>query len=219
MLKEKRNAKVYILYILLFFLAWTLETFLVSGRLEAAFSTSVSGLSQDGICKTLIWAVPALLLIRRYNDRLFVQKELFVPRHGWPLFLAIFLVFTVYLLIIKYRQSGKIALAEDFSPLLILVYLFVGFNEEIVFRGWLLNAVYREDKMWQCFLVNSLLFLAIHFPSWIQHGSFAGNILSGGFMSIVLLSFVFSFSFVKSRNIVVPALLHFWWDLLIVCLK
>ncbi|MBP8594439.1 MAG: CPBP family intramembrane metalloprotease [Ruminococcus sp.] len=219
MLKEKRTVKIYILYYLCLLAAWALQVYLVSGRLEESFSTGVSDLILDGIFKTVIWSIPAVFMMKRYGDRLYVKKDILAPKKEICLFLAIFAAFTVYILMIKYRQSGKIALAEDFTPLLVPVYLFVGFNEEIVFRGWLLNSIYKEDKMWQTFLLNGLMFLVIHFPTWILHGSFVSNMTSGAFLSIVFLSFVFSFSFVKTKNIIFPALLHFWWDLLIMCLK
>ncbi len=95
-----------------------------------------------------------------------------------------------------------------------IIVLFVGITEEMVFRGWLLNATVSEKKKWMPVIINSLMFLFIHFPKWIHEGCFVENFQNMGFLSIIILSIIFSWTFIKSKNIWISILLHMYWDLL-----
>ncbi|RKI21061.1 CPBP family intramembrane metalloprotease [bacterium 1xD8-6] len=37
----------------------------------------------------------------------------------------------------------------------------------------------------------------------------------GGFITVLLLSCIFSFAFIKTKSIWTAVFLHFWWDLLL----
>jgi membrane protease YdiL (CAAX protease family) len=84
----------------------------------------------------------------------------------------------------------------------------------MVFRGWLLNATVKDIPQWLAVLLNALMFLAIHFPRWIQEGIFISTIASFNFMGIIILSVVFSLSFLKSKNILIPVTMHMLYDFL-----
>jgi membrane protease YdiL (CAAX protease family) len=87
----------------------------------------------------------------------------------------------------------------------------------MVFRGWLLNSALdkNNDKNNQLqIMFNAVLFLVIHFPVWIRNNLFVDYIISGSFIQIMLLSIIFSWSFIKSKNIIVPVVLHMYWDFL-----
>ncbi len=58
------------------------------------------------------------------------------------------------------------------------------------------------------------MFLLIHFPIWYTSGFFVEYIVSGSFVQIIILSLIFSWSFIKSKSIIVPIALHTFWDLL-----
>lgn len=71
--------------------------------------------------------------------------------------------------------KGKISVGETFRFSDLIIVLFVGITEEMVFRGWLLNATVNEKKKWVSVIVNSLMFLFIHFPNWIHEGHLVEN--------------------------------------------
>ncbi|MDE6780102.1 MAG: CPBP family intramembrane metalloprotease [Ruminococcus sp.] len=96
----------------------------------------------------------------------------------------------------------------------IIIACSVGISEEMVFRGFLLNSVLNEKNKYTAVIINSLLFLAIHFPVWIRKGVFLTYITNGAFLQIIALSAVFSLAFIRSRNIIIPAILHAYWDFL-----
>ena len=129
-------------------------------------------------------------------------------------YLPIFLCFTVYLLAGALIQNGKITVSESFSGGSLIIVLFVGITEETVFRGWFLNSTVGEKSKWLPVTINALMFLAIHFPKWIHSGSLIDNFKNMSFLGVIILSFIFSYTFIKSKNILVPVFLHMYWDLL-----
>lgn len=170
---------------------------------------------KSGLIKNLIWTLPAILLIKHFKSDMFINlKEMFVNKVNLLKYLPVLAVFTGYILFGSYFEYGKIAVSDTFSIREIIVVLFVGITEEIVFRGWLLNFTFTDQRKGISIIINALLFLAIHFPVWIQNGVFFDNFLNLGFLCIIILSVIFSVSFIKSKNIFVPVILHMYWDLL-----
>ena len=62
--------------------------------------------------------------------------------------------------------------------------------------------------------INAVLFLMIHFPKWMMDGTFFSNFAHLGFISILLLSILFSVIFVKTKSLLLPIGLHMFWDFL-----
>ena len=94
--------------------------------------------------------------------------------------------------------------------------LFVGLTEEMVFRGWLLNAFAgKERKQLPMLILISVMFMLIHIPIWITQGILVSVFTSLGFIMIIVLGMIFGSVFLKSRNILIPIALHMYWDLLV----
>ena len=204
---KQNKTKVLVIYCALFFALWAcLELFLFR------WMDSAIG---NAMIKMLVWAVPAAILIHRFQNDVFISlKEMFSSKVNWLKYLPVFIVFTVYILAGAILQKGKLALSAHFGLDDVITVLFVGITEELVFRGWLLNVTIRENKKWIPVGINALLFLAIHFPVWIRNGVFINSFTELSFLCVLLLSVVFSCTFIKSKNILVPIALHMYWDLL-----
>lgn len=157
-----------------------------------------------------------MLLVHYFHDDVYVGlKEMFTTKVNWLKYLPVFALFTAFILINEYVTTGTLKVNDGFLTKQLVSLLFVGLTEEMVFRGWMLNATFKDDRRSQitAIAVNSVMFTMIHFPTWITHGEFVGNITHLRFMTIIILSVIFSVSFIKSRNILVPILLHMCWDL------
>ncbi len=233
--KKQKGVPVGVLavYLLLLFAAWTAYHLLVAPQTEKIPNELLSSLLNDGVLKNLIWTLPAVLLIRKYGGLLAVKPgELFTWNRECVKYLALFPIFAAYILLglFVHKQSLQLSLtAEE-----IVTVIFVGITEELVFRGWLLNAMAgklephgetpeNEDEIpwaeYGVIALNAVIFLLIHFPRWISEGVFVTNMAQLGFVSIMMLSAVFSVVFLKTKNIVLPILLHMFWDLLIFLFK
>lgn len=215
MTKKKKTAAL-IIYIIIFYALWIAFELIMKGILDSAITNvNVCQFVKSGIIKNLAWTLPAIMLVNHFKDEVYITlKEMFNIRVNWLKYLSIFIVFTIYLLIGSLLQNGRIAIVDDFGIDDIIIVLFVGLTEEMVFRGWLLNATIRADKKWKYIIINAAMFLAIHFPSWIYKGIFISSFTGVGFLSVLVLSVIFSWTFIKSRNILIPIALHMYWDLL-----
>ena len=122
------------IYVVVFYAIWTVRTILFSDLFSDINPITAQILKE--IIKTLIWFVPAWILIGKYNDSMFVKKEnIFGLKIPWLKLLPVIAVFSVFILINSYRTNGKIAINESFGVHSIIIVLFVGVTEETVFRG------------------------------------------------------------------------------------
>ena len=133
---------------------------------------------------------------------------MFVTKVAWRRYLWVYALLAAWVLLGGYRYGFSFALDPD----AMIIVLFVGVTEETAFRGWLLNALAKECPQWLAVLVNALMFLAIHFPRWIQEGAFISAFASFDFAGLMALSVIFSISFLKSKNLLIPITMHMWYD-------
>lgn len=183
--------------------------------------TFISSFLRSGIIKNIVWTLPAALLILKYKNQCLVSlKDMFTKiSPDWKGYLVIFPFFLIFVLISAFRNHGGIAIADSFGIDEIVTVIFVGITEELVFRGWLLNSSVKENasnkQLYTSIGINALLFLCIHFPIWISKGTFISSFTNLGFISILVLSVIFSITFVRTKNIVLPITLHMFWDLIV----
>ena len=216
---------VLVLYSVLFYGAWTLNYYVLIPILDKIENGLVAELLIDGVFKNLVWTLPALLLVAKYSDCLEVPfKEMLTWKKEYLPYLALFPGLGAYLLFSMFVQKQPIQFSLVTKE--VVTVLFVGITEELVFRAWLLNATMpyaktpesEDETPWQRYAViglNALMFLAIHFPRWVSDGLFVENFTNFGFVTIILLSVIFSLLFLKTKNILLPIALHMFWDLLI----
>lgn len=205
-----------IIYVIVFYGIWTIWEFWAKAFISDNVPNEyLSQLIKSGVIKNLIWTLPALLLVNYFESDMYVGvKEMFTAKVNEVKYLPIFLVFTVYLVGGAFLLKGGLTVSGTFRLEKLIVVLFVGITEETVFRGWLLNATLCEKKIWLSVAANAVMFLLIHFPVWIHDGVFIENFRNLGFLGILILSVIFSVTFIKSKNIWIPIALHSYWDLL-----
>ena len=215
------KTRVLILYLILFFAAWTASELLLVPRL-AGLSRPVLILVREVGLKGLIWLLPALLLIRRYDSFLALpRRELFRPPKSWSLCIEILVILAVCLVLGSLLRSHSLSISPDFIPADLIWIALVGLMEETVFRGWLLNLLLEpgdlegEKLPWKPIAFSSVLFLLIHFPLWYRTGALVANLAGGAFVSILFLSVLFSWTFLRTRSLLVPIVIHSFWDLLV----
>lgn len=213
----KPPLRALLVFFIGFYLAWTVVELLLVPTLERHItSEALVTFFIDVLVKNLLWTLPALLLVRKYRDSAYIPQQVFFRlRKVHAIWLLAVPVIAAYVLIPAYFRSGGLSISEDFGLSSVLVVLFVGLTEEMVFRGWMLNVTYDDTHQYSAVLVNAILFLAIHFPKWLRTGAFISAFTSGGFLTILLLSVVFSVLFLKSKSLIVPILVHSVYDLMV----
>ena len=143
------------------------------------------------------------------------KEEMYSLNKKCWIFVPIMLLFTVYITISEYLTNGTLAINESFGISTVVEVSSIAIGEEMVFRGLFLNALLKDKKKYLTVFINSLMFLAIHFPVWIQSGTFISTFTGGGFITVLLLSCIFSFAFINTKSIWTSVFLHFGWDLLL----
>ena len=222
---KKLPAMVLIVYCALFYGTWTLFELFIKPLINSLDAhPALIQLLKSGVIKNLVWTIPALLLVRKYSDSVNVGlKEMFASKVDMRLTTTVFLLCTALLLVPKYVRGGGLALSEDFTICTAIGYLFVGITEESVFRGWLLNVTVGSDtgdviskrRTWLLMLLNGVMFVCIHIPVWSTTGKLGESFASFGFLSIIAVGMIFGWLFLRTRNLLVPVVLHMYYDILI----
>lgn len=215
-MSKQRKIGFLIIYSIIFYSLWAISELLIFSKLNLIIKSEIIlEFLKSGVIKNLIWTLPTIILIQYFKEDVYITlKQMFLSKVNWLKYLPIFIFFTVWILVGSILQTGKLQIVSSFGIDELIIVLFVGITEEMVFRGWLLNATFCQNKKWLYILINSIMFLAIHFPIWISEGVFISTFTSFGFLSIIILSAIFSYTFIKSKNILVPITLHMYWDLL-----
>ncbi len=196
--------------------SWALLELFIMPVILKNMPETVGELVKEIGLKLPVWFLPALLLSRNSDSSMYVHKsEMFSVKKKHLSYLLIILLFLMFHAVLSFRAKGGIVINSSFSVLDVLIYASVGLCEEMAFRGLLLNVTLREDKSnIAAIVINAVLFLLIHFPVWYRTGALAENLLSGAFITVVVLSIIFSYVFMKTKSIVIPAVLHMCWDIL-----
>jgi len=199
------------IYIFIFFAVWSVRELVIQPAFLSPLSNIASALIGT-IVKLLVWTLPAILLIRYFHRYMWIGlKEMFTSRPVW--FKDAFILLVVFVPFVRAGLFGGFAINPDFEPSwLIGAVVFVGITEELVFRGFLLNAFLKKMKMQYAIALDAVLFLLIHYPIWIYRGFTISEFLTGS-IAVALLSVLFAYSFIKTRNILVPIALHMLWNL------
>ena len=203
----KKKYLIIFIYCLCFYAIWAVFEFYIKPNISSQFIRS-------GLIKPAVWVLPATLLVYIFRDSVQISlKEMFVTKVKLVRYLWVYAFLAVYVLLGGFFVPGGLSFVINSDSMIIV--LFVGITEEMVFRGWLLNATVRDMPQWLAILLNSLLFLAIHFPRWIQEGIFISTFASFNFIGIIVLSVIFSIAFLKSKNIMIPITMHMFYDAMI----
>lgn len=216
MTEKNRKTNLYlVVYIVLFFFIWTLYELFVKPTITSTFNEPLGEIIRS-IFKVLVWIVPCIYLLKRNSDNVYVSwDDMFTNKIKWINYLPLFILFTVFLLGGSWLQYGSLSVRDTFQPHnLIGSFLLVGITEEMVFRGWLLNSFLTKMSTTLAITINAFLFLAIHFPVYLYKGVLLEVILSGQILQLLILSIIFSMTFIKSKSLLVPIIFHMYWDLL-----
>ena len=216
-MRDRKSLNItLVVYFIIFYAIWALIDLVFVPMTGLDKNPLLSSIIKEGVIKCIVWIIPAIMLTRHYDEFMFAKKDtIFSFKVNWLKYIPVFIILTAYVLIVTYIITGTIALNKEFAFSDIVWLSFVGITEEMVFRGWLLNSTITENKKWLPIIINGIMFLLIHFPGWIQEGCFVDNILSGGFIIIIVLSVIFSWTFVKSKSIMVPVVLHMFYDFIV----
>ena len=214
--KRKLSALHLGIYIVIFFAIWSIRELIVQPIFLSPMDNIASEIIGE-VIKLLVWTLPAILLIRHFRNDMWISlKEMFTSKIQWSrdyYFLVAIMALPIVRVFQGWHLYGEFGIHPDFVPArLIGGVMFVGITEEIVFRGFLLNAFLKKMKMHYAVALDAVLFTLIHYPIWIYRGFDSSQLLSTSIF-VIVISACFAYSFIKTKNILIPMALHMIWNL------
>lgn len=207
---NSKPGTVLVMYTIILYSFWSLLELYLKTKI------GIDEFTKEVYIKCVVWLVLAILIHFNFSDDMFIKKEeMYLLNKKCWIAVPMMLLLAIYIIINEYLVNGKLEINESFGINTVVEVLSIAAGEEMVFRGLFLSAILRDKKKYLAVFINSLLFLAIHFPVWIQSGTFISAFTSGGFITVLLLSCIFSFAFIKTKSIWTAVFLHFGWDFLI----
>ena len=219
-MSRKNNKELSFLKILLLFVIHLVVWGIYALLLVPVLKNGLGGLGYELVGETIkliTWTMPAVFLVRHYSSDMFLTLREMLSSRVKPMPYVLLSIGTLaYCLVSSIVVHGNVTLIRP-DPLshLIGTVLLVGITEEVLFRGFFLNALLKKTRIVYAHGISSLMFVAIHLPWWIYSGS-VSDLSSALFAcaSIFILGFIFGWVFMKSRNIFIPIFLHMLWNLL-----
>ncbi|GLB28582.1 hypothetical protein LAD12857_05050 [Lacrimispora amygdalina] len=192
--------------------AWGYSS-LLFGNMDNDWGKSLYGIISRGI-----WCIPFMFLIVKCDDIIPIGfKDLFSNKCHWKSIIIIFLVNTIYIMAAMYVNHGDFWVNHDIRiSQLLLKFLMVCFVEEIVYRGFGMNAFLAFVSERKANLFSAIYFVLLHFPSYFIHwyldGTFAITAMLTQAVYVLVLGLIFGYLFRKSKSILPPMIIHFWSD-------
>lgn len=204
-------------YFILFSIIWGVRVLCISPLTAGDFSQWGEA-AIDGGLKALIWPGFALFFLHRYNDAVPIKaKKMFTSSLNPPLLFSMLGLICLYQLAGMFMRHRGFYISPAFHPSdLITMFLVVGISEELVFRGFFMNALSAHMTEETANMVSSLFFVVIHFPKYIYDGTFFSWQIIFNCAFLFCISLIFGYAFRKTHSVWTPAILHSVWDLLAV---
>lgn len=165
------------------------------------------------LAKGVIWGGPALLLLLREQKPWLIEpRRLFVGPFPWLPLVVLGCMITAFLYTMR-LICLPLGVIVFFTPTLVLLSLCAGVYEEVFFRGYLFNRQAADLGLWRAVVFNGVLFALYHFPELLWGQGWAILFSLRGVLLFVMGA-VFCLILTKWENLVLPMLLHIFWNVL-----
>lgn len=206
----KESKQIYLVWFFIF-IVWSIY------RVTFRFPEWVDEL----LVKPLVFVGPVIWFVKFREKRGFDslglgKKNLF---HDLYLGVGIGLLFALEGFLANYIKYGTFSFAPiaALSGIGLIPFLILSFttsvSEEILGRGFVYNRLYTEGKsQFKAAFVSSFLFLLLHFAILFTNLSLTGPSLVVYVVSVFLLGLTNSYLFTLRGSLVVPILVHLFWN-------
>lgn len=181
-------------YVVLFHLAWIAWPFFVYPRLTAIGNGTLAYALLNISIRLLLWVTPVFLYLCRV-DRVDPLEYLRLTHHVRRGVIVAAFVTLVNFAGSLARFGAPHPSMESLTWNSVLgTSFFVGFIEEVPYRGFLLQKFSERIGFWAATLLTSLLFVAIHVPGWIALQVLTVDRAASIFIFAVVMAVVFRYS-------------------------
>lgn len=209
MIIERHRNKLFLLFLILFFIIWTFRA-TVFYSIDVGIESAVGRRVYSESIKFFLWTIPVFLFVV-FVDKSNPLTELKLntkPARKNLLYAA--LVSTVYfalIIAVEFFVNGRF-LDSNLSLLELLKLLgsvsITPISEEILFRGFILKKLSEMMPFGKANLITSILFVGVHYPNWLWVNGFRQWILIVS-VSILILSLLLGW-LVKKTDSLYPSI-------------
>jgi membrane protease YdiL (CAAX protease family) len=195
--KPKISPFLFYLYLLLFFAAWTAYVIWIYPWKETLGNTTLLYAIVNITIRLLVWVLPVFLFLRHIDH--VDPLEYLGLKQNWKKGVIVGIVFSivnVFLSVLRFGAPHPSIESITWNGIL-STSIFIGFIEEIPFRGFILQKFESQFGFWMANLLSSLLFLGIHLPGWFFLHQF--NIINA--VSVFLFGALWAILFKYSKSL------------------
>ncbi|HOM02230.1 MAG TPA: type II CAAX endopeptidase family protein [Acetivibrio sp.] len=207
---KKYIIKVLTLYLIAFFSFWAVYTILIEPLFEKG--PPLLNIIGGNLIKLCAWTVPALILLKY----IFKEKPLDYIKlsknnlRGLAYGSLYGVVIIIYVCVSRFLASGELKFNPFFSlDSWIGGVLLIGFTEEIVFRGFLLQKFEEALGSKYANIITAVTFFLIHFPKWYMNGNlFVAEFMINSMLFIPLFSILMAVLLKKTDSLWPCIIIH-----------
>jgi CAAX protease family protein len=199
-----RSLAPFLVYVVAFHVLWIAWPFVIYPRLLAVGNTTLTYAALNLSFRFLFWIAPVLIYLRYVDgvDPLAYLKLTDHVRRG----LVVAVVLTAVNVVGTFARFGPphLSLQRVNWNSMLGTSFFIGFIEEIPYRGFMLQKFAERMNFWLATLITSLLFVGIHLPGWIA----LHMLKAGAVVSIFIFGVVMAIALKYSKSLWAPIITH-----------
>ncbi|GAE88703.1 CPBP family intramembrane glutamic endopeptidase [Acetivibrio straminisolvens] len=208
--KKRYILKVLTSYLVVFYSIWAVYTILIEPLIEKG--PLLLNLIGGNFIKLGVWTLPSLILLKYvFEEKPLDYVKLSQNRLRGLAYGSLYgVVIVVYVSVSRFLSSGELKFNPFFSlDSWIGGVLLIGFTEEIVFRGFLLQKFEEAMGSKYANAITAVLFLLIHFPKWYMQGNlFMVEFMMNSILFIPLFSILMAVLLKKTNSLWTCIIIH-----------
>ncbi len=177
------------------------------------------------IAKPLVFVAPVYWYIKnvdkkKFLDSLYIRPKMFASDLVYGLLIG--LVFFVTAVVANFMKFGTwfhfgASVTSQNIAWVVVLALATGISEEILSRGFVLKKLYEESKnIYTASFFASILFFFLHVPILFTNVKLVGNLLLLFMATDLILSLVNCFLFLERKSLVLPILVHAFFNVALI---
>ena len=155
----------------------------------------------------VIMSILVVVIYKRLGLNLFKTKFKFSK---WTIPYIVILIIGIVTLV----TTGKFTESLPLLFLVLISTMLVGFSEELMFRGILLNVLLEKRSTLFAIMVSSAGFSLLHVVNLFANASLKGTIVQ--LIDTFLVGLIFSCILILTKNIIPLMIFHFVWDFVLI---
>ena len=188
---------------------------------RAYFGTNLPIWLDELVAKPVIFLTPVAFYISKYEKEGFLKAvDLVTNKMKSSITFGMIVGGFFFLtgMTVQFIETGGLIFSEFGGFISFLMIIIISFgssiSEEILSRGFVLKRLFRDSgNMWSSVFFASLLFFFLHIPILFSNPDIHGPLLIQVMITDFLLSFTVSFMYLQKKNLMVPIIIHAFYNL------